>query len=132
MVKNNSKYSNRNYKYRSDKNKQSTTTEFKKENCGFCNKQRPARKYRISQSNKLRERNYENFIQLRITIENILVLQFDPEGDVMNLSTKAFNRDVFKLLNKKLNFVAMKKYFSKINSLTKQMFFIEESHLKHI
>ena len=39
--------------------------------------------------------------------------QFDPVGNLINLSTKTFNRDVFKLLNKNLNFVPMQKYFNK-------------------
>ena len=52
-------------------------------------------------------------MQLQRTIEDTTGLQFDPEGNAINLSTKSFNRDVFKLLNKNLNFVPMQKYFNK-------------------
>ena len=37
-------------------------------------RQRPARKHRLTQSNKLRGRNHENFIQLRRTIEDTIGL----------------------------------------------------------
>ena len=40
-------------------------------------------------------------------------LQFDSAEKVIKLSTKTFSRDVFKLLNKNLNFVPMQKYFNK-------------------
>ena len=75
--------------------------------------QRLARKHLLIQSNKLRGRNHENFIQLRRTIEDTIGLQFDPAGNIINLSTKTFNRVVFKLLNKNLNFVLTQKYFNK-------------------
>ena len=77
------------------------------------NEQRLARKHLLIQSNKLRGRNHENFIQLRRTIEDTIGLQFDPAGNIINLSTKTFNRVVFKLLNKNLNFVLTQKYFNK-------------------
>ena len=119
-VGNNTKYNNRNYKYRSDKNKQSTTTEFKKRKCGLCNEQRSTRKYWLTQSIKILGRNHKNFIQLRRTIEGIIGFQFDPAGNVINLSAKTFNRDVFKLLNKNLNFVSMQKII-----LTKRNFIMK-------
>ena len=86
---------------------------FKKWKCGLCNEQRPARKHQLTQSNKLCGRNYENFIQLQSKIQDTNGLQFDPAGNVINLISKTFNRDVFKLSNKNLNFVLMQKYFKK-------------------
>ena len=62
---------------------------------------------RLTRSNKLRERNHENFIQLRRIIEDAIGFQFDPVGNAINLSTKTFNRDVLKLLNKNLTLVPM-------------------------
>ena len=36
-----------------------------------------------------------------------VALQFDPTGNVINLSIKTFSIDVFKLLNENSNFVTM-------------------------
>ena len=47
------------------------------------------------------------------TTEDVIGLQFDTADNGINLSTKNFNRGVFKLLNKNLNFEAMQKYFIK-------------------
>ena len=74
---------------------------------------RLTQKHRLTRSNKLRGRNHENFIQLRRIIEDTIGFQFDPVGNAINLSTKTFNRDVLKLLNKNLNLVPMQKYFNK-------------------
>ena len=72
-------------------------------------KQRPARKERLTQSKRLRGRKHENFIQLWRTTEDATRLQFDPAGNVINLRTKKFSRSVFKLLSKNLSFVPMQK-----------------------
>ena len=114
------KISIRNYKYRSDKRKQSTTTEFKKRKCDLSNEQKSTRKYWLTQSIKILGRNHENFIQLRRTIEVTIGFQFNPAGNVINLSAKTFNRDVFKFLNKNLNFVSMQKII-----LTKRNFIMK-------
>ena len=60
----------------------------------------------LPQIDKLHRGYQENFIQLWRSIEDTSELQFDPVGNVINLSTKTFNRDVFKLLNKSSNFVS--------------------------
>ena len=103
------------YKHRPNKNEQSTTAEFKKQKCSICNDYRLVRKHRLTQSNKLHGRNHENFIQLWKTDEDAIGFQFNPAVNVINLSTKTFNRDVFKLLNKNSHFLPMQKYFSKTN-----------------
>ena len=40
-------------------------------------------------------------------------LQSDPVGNVINLSNKHFTKDVYKILNKNLNFVSTIKDFNK-------------------
>ena len=66
------------------------------------------------------------------TIEDTIELQFNSARNAINLSAKTFNRDVFKLLYKNLNFIPMQNYFNKtIFFLTKLMDFIEQSNLKH-
>ena len=74
--------------------------------------------------------NHENFIQLWRTIEDTIELQFDPAGNVINLSTKTFSKDVFKLLNKNLNFAPMQKYFRKMNCFRKINGFYRKIKLK--
>ena len=74
---------------------------------------KPEKKHQFTQSNKLLGRNHENFIQLRRTTEDTIRLQFYPAGNVIILSTKTSNIDVFKPLNKNLNFVPTQKYFNK-------------------
>ena len=73
------------------------------------------RKHRLTPSNTLPGRNHENFIQLRRTIEDAIGHQFDPTGNAINLSTKTFNRDVYKLLNEDLNFAPMQNISTKGN-----------------
>ena len=48
----------------------------------------------------------------------------------MIISTKTFNRDVFKLLNKNLNFAPMQKYFRKMNCFRKINGFYRKIKLK--
>ena len=69
----------------------------------------PARKHRLTQSHKLCGRNHENFKQLRRTTKDTIGLQFDPVGDVTNLSTKT----LLKLLHKNPNLAPTQKYFNK-------------------
>lgn len=52
-------------------------------------------------------RIHENVGQFWRTIVDTSRLQFDPTGNVINLSIKTFSRDVFKLLNENSNFIAM-------------------------
>lgn len=54
------------------------------------------------------------------TIENSTGLQFDPTGNVINLSNKRFTKNVYKVLNKNLNFVPTIKKLNK-NLLVKGM-----------
>ena len=64
-------------------------------------------------SHQLHRTNHENFVKLRRTIENTSELQFDPAGQVINLSKKRITKRTFKLLNKNLNFVPIQTNFSK-------------------
>ena len=57
--------------------------------------------------------------ELGRTTEDAFELQFDPAGNAINLSAKTFNRDVFKLLYKNLNFVPMQNYFNKTKFFNK-------------
>ena len=85
----------------------------KKREYGLCTKQRPTRKHQPFHSNHLYKTNHANFNKLRRTIEDSIGLQSDPAGHVINLSKKNFTKDVYKLLNKKLNFVSTQKTFDK-------------------
>ena len=49
--------------------------------------------------------NYDNFTKIRRTTENSTGLQFDPPGNVINLNSGYFTKDVYKLLSKILDFV---------------------------
>ena len=44
-------------------------------------------------------------------MEDSIGLQSDPKGHVINLSSKSFTKDVYNLLNKKLNFDQTQKTF---------------------
>ena len=71
----------------------------------------PRRKYRTDQRHKLHQTNHDNFIKLRKTLEDTIRFQSDPTGQVINLSTKRFYKDTYKLLNKNLNFVPKRKSY---------------------
>ena len=44
-------------------------------------------------------------------MEDTIGLRSDPAGNVINLRIKTFNIDVFKLLNKNVNFMLIQKFF---------------------
>ena len=86
---------------------------FKKRVPGLCDSPGPRRKHRTDQRHKLHRTNHDNFIKFRKTLEDTIRFQSDPAGQVINLITKRFCRDTFKLLNKNLNFVPMQKTINK-------------------
>ena len=92
---------------------------FKKRVPGLCVSRGPRRKYRTDQSYKLHRTNHDNLIKLRKTLEDTSRFQFDPAGQVLNLSTKRFCKDTFKLLSKNLNFVPTQKAINK-DTINKQ------------
>ena len=50
-------------------------------------------------------------------LEDTIRFPYDPAGQVINVSTKRFYKDTFKLLNKNLNFVpAQKNYQQRYNN----------------
>ena len=52
-------------------------------------------------------------MKLHKTLEDTIRFQYDPAGQVINLSTKRFCQDTFELLNKNLNFVPTQKTINK-------------------
>ena len=86
---------------------------FKKRVPGLCVSRGPRRKHRTDQCHKLHRTNHDSFIKLRKTFEDTIRFQSDPAGQVINLSTKRFYKDTFKLLNKNLNFVPTQKTVNK-------------------
>ena len=91
---------------------------FKKRVPGLCVSWGPRRKYRTDQPHKLHRTNHDIFIKLRKTLEDTIRFQSDPAGQVINLSTKRFCKDTFKLL-KNLNFVPTQKPINK-DTINKQ------------
>ena len=55
----------------------------------------------------------KNFVKLRRTIENKTGFQSEPAGQVINLNKKRFTKEIFKQLNKNINFVPTQTNFSK-------------------
>ena len=86
---------------------------FKKRVPGICVSRRSRRKHRTVQLHKLHRKNHDNFIKLRKMLEDTIRFQSDPVGHVINLSTKRFCKDTFKLLNKNLNFLLTQKAINK-------------------
>ena len=80
---------------------------------GLCVSREPIRKHRTDQRHKLHRTNHDNFIKLQKTLEDTTRFQYDPAGQVINLSTKRFCKDTFKLLKKNLNFVPTQKNINK-------------------
>ena len=58
-------------------------------------------------------RNKENLDKLWRTIEKSVQYQHDPAGNVTNLSKFSFSKNVYRLLNKILNFVLTGKVYNK-------------------
>ena len=88
------------------------TDNIRKYKHGLREKQRPARKHRLNCANKLRRRNYNNITKIRRMIEKPNGLQSDPADSVINFSNKHFTKNVYKLLNKNLDFVPTIKKFN--------------------
>ena len=86
---------------------------------GLCISRGPRRKHRTDQRHKLHWTNHDNFIKLWKTLEDTIRFQCDPAGQVINLSTKRFCKDTFKLSNKNLNFIPTQKTINK-NTIKKQ------------
>ena len=59
-------------------------------------------------------RNDQNLSKLRRTTEKLFQYQHDPSGNVINLSKSSFSINVYRLLNKNLNFVPTGKIYNKI------------------
>ena len=93
---------------------------FKKRFPSLCVSREPRRKHRTGQRHKLHRTNHDNFIKLRKTFADTIRFQSDPAGQVINLSTKRFCKDTFKLLNKNLNFVPTQKTTNK-DTINKQL-----------
>lgn len=66
----------------------------------------------IFNGHKLYTRNYDYFIKLHQTTKNTITLHSDSAWQIRNLTRKAFSMEVFKFLNRNLNFVPTQ---SKIN-----------------
>ena len=62
--------------------------------------------------------------------QDAIGLQFGSTVNVINLSTKTFDRDVFKLLSKNLNFVPKQKYFNKTKVFNEMNGFYRRIKLK--
>ena len=73
---------------------------FKKRVSGLCVSRASRRKHRTDQRYKLDRTNHDNFIKLLQMLEDTIRFQSDPAGQAINLSTKRFCKDTFKLLNK--------------------------------
>ena len=58
-------------------------------------------------------RNNENLNKLRRTTEKSIQYQHDPSGNVINLSKFSFSKNVYRLLNKNLNFVPTGEVYNK-------------------
>ena len=77
----------------------------------MCIKQRSTSKHQPLPSNQLCRTNHANFDKVRRAMEDSIGLQSDPEGHVINLSSKSLTKDVYNLLNKNLNFDQTQKTF---------------------
>ena len=105
------KYQRENYQEEQKKSKNPTHVQIQKTSLCLCFSRGPKRKHRADQLHKLYQTNNGNFIKLWKTLEDTIRFQYDPAGQVINLSTKRFYKDTFKLLNKNLNFVPAQKIY---------------------
>ena len=78
------------------------------------------KKHRNDQRHKLHRTSHDNFIKLQKMLEDTFRFQSDAAGQVVNLSTKRFCKETFKILNKNLNFVPTQKTINK-NTINKQL-----------
>ena len=100
-------------KKKQKKQKHPTHVQIQKRVPGLCVSRWPRRKHRTDQRHKLHRTNHDNFIKLWKTLEDTIRFQSYPAGQVINLTTKKFCKDTFKLLNKNLIFVPTQKTISK-------------------
>ena len=88
----------------------------------------PTRKHGPIHGDQLRWTNYADFIKLRGTVEDSIGLQSNLVAHVINLSKKSFTKDVYKLLNKNLNFVPTKKKMAKKHSINNLIIWFLHTH----
>ena len=60
-------------------------------------------------------RKNQNLSELRRTTEKLIQYQHGSSGNVINLSKLSFSKNVYRLLNKNLNFVPTGKIYNKIH-----------------
>ena len=77
-------------------------------------------KMQKSKRYKFYRRNHANTEKLWRTVEDTTGHQFDPIGNIINLSNKTFTKETFQLLNKNLNFIPTPSTFNK-NQLNKEL-----------
>ena len=83
-------------------------------------RRRPTAKCRNHKCHKFYRTNHANTEELWRTVEDTTGHQFDPIGNVINLSSKTFIKETFQLLNKNLNFIPIPSIFNK-NQLNKEL-----------
>ena len=72
---------------------------------GLHDRRRPTTKSKNHKRYKFYRTNHANTKKLWRTVEDTTGHQFDPIGNVINLSNKTFTKETFQLLNKNLNFI---------------------------
>ena len=83
-------------------------------------RRRPTTKCRNHKRYKFYRTNHANTKKLWRTVEDTTGHQFDPTGNVINLSNKTFTKETFQLLNKNLNFTPTPSIFNE-NQLNKEI-----------
>ena len=78
----------------------------------FHHRRRATTKCRNQKRYKFYRTNHGNTKKLLRTVEDTIAHQFDPIGNVINLSNKAFTKETFQLLNKNLNFIPTSSIFN--------------------
>ena len=99
---------------------QATKTGAKKLPDGLHHRRRPTTKCRNHKCYKFYRTNHANTKKLWRTVEDTTGHQFDPIGNVINLSNKTFTKETFQLLNKNLKFIP-KPSMSNKNQLNKEL-----------
>ena len=74
----------------------------------------------------MRRRNNENLKKLRKTIEKSVQYQQYPAGNKANLCKISFSKNVYRLLNKNLNFVPTEKVYNRTQLKYDLNIFFEE------
>ena len=99
---------------------QTTKTGAKKLPDGLHHRRRPTTKCRNHKCYKFYRTNHANTIKLWRMVEDTTGHQFDPIGNVINLSNKTFTKETFQLLNKNVKFIP-KPSMSNKNQLNKEL-----------